>query len=816
MAAKHGIAVTVGAWLNRDHAANDREVEGAIRLAKLNKNVTRVLVGNEVMLRGDLAFEDLVAQIERVRKAVKQPVSTAEPWNIWLENPELADHVDFIAVHMLPYWEGLEVEQSVDHVMKVMGELQAKFPGKQIVIGEVGWPSDGRTRNAAVATVSNQALFLRRFLARAQEADYVYYLMEAFDQPWKEKAEGQAGAYWGVYDADRQPKFAFTDPIVKVPNWQVLAAATVLASAVLLWLFYFHSVTLRNRGRSFLAIVVYATATLVVWIVHDFSQQYLTMSNALVGAFMLAGTLGVIAVLLAEAHEWAEAHWVTTHARLFKPQVLPDAALPKVSVHVPAFNEPAEMLIETLDGLAALDYPDFEVLVIDNNTPDEATWRPVEEHCRKLGARFRFFHVAPLAGFKAGALNYALEHTAPDAEVVAVIDSDYIVRPNWLRDLVPAFRNERTGVVQAPQDYRDAKESAFKAMCHAEYRGFFHIGMVTRNERNAIIQHGTMTLVRRSLLERIRWSEWCITEDAELGLRIFDEGYEATYIPDSYGRGVMPDSFLDFKKQRARWAFGAMQIMRRHFGLLFRGKDTRLTAGQRYHFVAGWLPWIADGLNLSHELHRARLDAGHGHVPAQHRAAADDLLGAAALAVRVQARQAAAPLPHARRRDLRADDLGGHRGSQSLAHDRRCDGQWTVPQGQAVLPHAEAREEACVRTGLRSRARGAVHDARVLVRRGRREPDSQYRRRRPHADREPGLEHLGGRAADPVDTVCGGRVRLADQHPGRFRRVDRRDGFAPAGSGYRSGGADRPATVLEPVLAASSADLPALAVESRD
>jgi hypothetical protein len=102
-----------------------------------------------------------------------------------------------------------------------------------------------------------------------------------------------------------------------VPNWQVLAAATVLASAVLLWLFYFHSVTLRNRGRSFLAIVVYATATLVVWIVHDFSQQYLTMSNALVGAFMLAGTLGVIAVLLAEAHEWAEAHWVTTHARLF-------------------------------------------------------------------------------------------------------------------------------------------------------------------------------------------------------------------------------------------------------------------------------------------------------------------------------------------------------------------------------------------------------------------------------------------------------------------------------------------------------------------
>jgi hypothetical protein len=127
------------------------------------------------------------------------------------------------------------------------------------VIGEVGWPSDGRTRNAAVASAANEALFLRRFLARAQQAGYVYYLMEAFDQPWKEKTEGQAGAYWGVYDADRSPKFAFTEPIVRVPQWHVLAAASVLASAVLLWLFYFHSEMLRNRGRSFLAIVVYAT-----------------------------------------------------------------------------------------------------------------------------------------------------------------------------------------------------------------------------------------------------------------------------------------------------------------------------------------------------------------------------------------------------------------------------------------------------------------------------------------------------------------------------------------------------------------------------
>ena len=136
-------------------------------------------------------------------------------------------------------------------------------------------------------------------------------------------------------------------------------------------------------------------------------------------------------------------------------------------------------------------------------------------------------------------------------------------------------------------------------MCYAEYRGFFSIGMVTRNERNAIIQHGTMTLVRRAALDESGgWAEWSITEDAELGLRLFEHGHEALYLPLSYGRGLMPESFLDYKKQRFRWAYGAVQILRRHARALLSGRDGRLTNGQRYHFIAGWLPWLADGLNL--------------------------------------------------------------------------------------------------------------------------------------------------------------------------------------------------------------------------
>jgi cellulose synthase/poly-beta-1,6-N-acetylglucosamine synthase-like glycosyltransferase len=285
------------------------------------------------------------------------------------------------------------------------------------------------------------------------------------------------------------------------------------------------------------------------------------------------------------------------------PGAVPDRRLPKVSVHVPAYNEPAEMLVQTLDALAKLDYPDYEVLVIDNNTKDPTVWQPVQAHCERLGARFRFFHVDPLSGFKAGALNFALRETDPAAEVVAVIDSDYVVEPDWLRELVPLFTDRRMAIVQAPQDYRDGDENLFKAMCQAEYRGFFRIGMVTRNERNAIIQHGTMTMVRRRVLEEVGgWAEWCITEDAELGLRIFEHGYAATYVAHSYGKGLMPDTFLDFKKQRFRWAYGAVLIMRQHLAALLGLDKTRLTAGQRYHFLAGWLPWLADGFNLAFNL----------------------------------------------------------------------------------------------------------------------------------------------------------------------------------------------------------------------
>jgi hypothetical protein len=235
---------------------------------------------------------------------------------------------------------------------------------------------------------------------------------------------------------------------------------------------------------------------------------------------------------------------------------------------------------------------------LDNNTIDAAIWRPVEAHCSTLGSQFRFFHYDKLEGFKAGALNEALRWSDPEARYIAVIDSDYQVDPSWLTRAIPLFASSEITLVQGPQDYRDGHESTFKSMCYEEYRGFFHIGMVERNEHDAIIQHGTMTIVRREALEKVRgWSQWCITEDTELGLKLFEAGYSAAYMPGSLGKGLTPDTLGAFMTQRYRWVYGAMQIMKRHAGAIFFGRK-KLRWAQRYHFLSGWLPWISDGLGL--------------------------------------------------------------------------------------------------------------------------------------------------------------------------------------------------------------------------
>ncbi|HQS44376.1 MAG: benzoate transporter [Methylotenera sp. 24-45-7] len=598
LAARLDMKVTAGAWLDRDLDANRRQINALKQQIKFYPNIERAIVGNEVLLRTDLSVPQLIAYLDEVRKETKLPVSTAEPWHVWLKHPELVKHVSFIAVHLLPYHEGIPIEQALDYAMYRYQELLTAYPRKKIVISEIGWPSNGPTINAAVASQVNQAKFVREFLALSTKQNFDYYLIEAFDQPWKTAIEGWGGPYWGMFDANRVQKYSLQGAVPEDTRWIIKAIwSSLIAFIPILFMAYrFNHWKLGGRLSLALLIQVSITTLVVAWNLPN--EYYYSLTDFMVLIGLLVGMLMTSAVLMIYGVEFSEVmfkgKWRRNYTRL--------PALPKdqelfVSVHLACYNEPPEMVIATIDSLFKLDYTNFEVIVVDNNTKDEAKWKPVEAYMAKLPSHFKFFHLPSWPGFKAGALNFALTQTNPKADVVGVVDADYEVTTDWLADLVPHFMDDHVAVVQAPQAHRQWENNFFRRMCNWEFEGFFKIGMHHRHERNALIQHGTMTLVRRdALVKSGAWSEWCICEDTELGLRLLENGYELRYIDDTFGRGLTPSNFTAFKSQRFRWAFGAMQILKHHLPKLLG--DSNLNFGQRYHFITGWFGWLGDALQL--------------------------------------------------------------------------------------------------------------------------------------------------------------------------------------------------------------------------
>lgn len=599
VAHRYGMTVSLGIWISPDLAKNEQQIELGIKTALANRRVIdRVIVGNETQLFGYVSEEQLDAYLDRVRAALpaRIKVTTAEPWSTWVVIPEVAAHVDVIFVHLLPYWERVHINGAMRFIGSHFDIMQQTFPNKPIIIGEAGWPSEGHTLGQAQASLANEAFFVRNFVQYAQEKGYDYYLLEAFDEPWKGGAiEGSVGAYWGLFDATGHPKFGFTGLLRSFPEWRgyALLAAVLTLSLGLLVLGRMPKV--RQTGYLVMGGLIALLSTGLLALIDATALEYIDPTNIIAITAMSPLVLLACAIILTEGIELAASLW--REDRRYVPAAIPETS-PHVSIHVPIYNEPPQMVVDTLNALARLDYENYEVIVLDNNTPDSETWRPVEAHCKALGPRFRFFHFDGVHGFKAGALNRALALTDPAASHIAVIDSDYQVEPFWLRRAMPLFASPAIALVQGPQDYRDAGENIFKAMAYEEYRGFFHIGMVERNEHNAIIQHGTMTIVTKIALEEVGgWSEWCITEDAELGLKLFEAGYEAAYIPQTMGAGLEPDTLAAFMSQRYRWVYGAMQIMKRHAREIFFG-GSGLSWEQRYQFLSGWLPWISDGLGM--------------------------------------------------------------------------------------------------------------------------------------------------------------------------------------------------------------------------
>ena len=590
IAAELGLAVTLGIWIDKDKARNEREIATALDLARRHPNVIRLVVGNETFFRHEHTAAELAEIIRRVKQDSPVPVATADHWKSFIDHPELVDAVDQVFAHIIPYWEGLPKKTAVEGSLAIYDRLRAAYPGKKIVIGEYGWPSAGHNFERAVPGPISQASLLRDFVAAANDLGIDYNIVEAIDQPEK-LFEGNVGPYWGILDASLRPKFAWTGPLVDADYWKAALLAVLVGSLLSVSILALPGATISQAtvlaGADHL-IGDWCAGVQVYW--HD---HYLLHGEMITFAIALP-LLGLLApIVLFRVHEMTTVALGRKPARLlnfFSPGS--DGRTLKVSIHIPAYREPPEMLLRTIESVARLDYPDFECVVVINNTPDPAFWEPIERRCRELGPRFKFICVQNLEGFKAAALRLAMMETACDAEIIGVIDADYVVDPQWLKDLVPGFADPKVGLIQAPQDHRDSYRSAIHAAMNAEYAGFFDIGMVERNEVNAIIVHGTMCLIRRTAMgEAGGWSSDTICEDSDLGLTILELGWRAHYTNRRYGWGLLPQDYLAFKTQRARWAGGAVQIVKKHWRRFLPGASL-LDHDQKREFAFGWLSWF--------------------------------------------------------------------------------------------------------------------------------------------------------------------------------------------------------------------------------
>lgn len=235
LAEKYNLHLIQGAWLGRDSVANAQEIAQLIAQAnKYPQTIDRLMIGNEVLLRGDLTSAELIEHIKAVKSQVAQPVSYADVWAFWLKYPELAEHVDFITIHILPYWE--DMPQSVDdahrHLIEIVAMMKAQFPGKPILIGETGWPSFGRSRGPANPDALMQAQYIRQLPALAQTHGFDYNVIEAFDQRWKMQHEGTVGGEWGVWNTAREMKFSLTEPVQPFVDGRQILLGFILS----LWL----------------------------------------------------------------------------------------------------------------------------------------------------------------------------------------------------------------------------------------------------------------------------------------------------------------------------------------------------------------------------------------------------------------------------------------------------------------------------------------------------------------------------------------------------------------------------------------------------
>jgi exo-beta-1,3-glucanase (GH17 family) len=297
VARRHGLKVMQGLWLSSLSDLSRKQIEGAVALAKRYPDViTAVIVGNEVLLRGEMSAPQLARTIREVKAQVTVPVTYADVWEFWLRYREVAAAVDFVTVHILPYWEDFPIPavNAARHVDDIRRQVAAAFPDKEVLIGEFGWPSAGRMREGARPSPVDQARVLHEVLALAKQQSYRVNVIEAYDQPWKRQLEGTVGGHWGLFDGARRAlKFEWGAAVSNHPAWRWQAAGGV-ALAMLVFVAALAGGAWRELAmRAWLGIALSAAAsgTMIGWTVASIPLESLT-----IGDWMRSVAWGAVAI----------------------------------------------------------------------------------------------------------------------------------------------------------------------------------------------------------------------------------------------------------------------------------------------------------------------------------------------------------------------------------------------------------------------------------------------------------------------------------------------------------------------------------------
>lgn len=207
IAHKHGLKTMVGAWLGDDMEKNEEEIEALIQLGN-EGCVDIAAVGNEVLYRNDLTLEQLLEYMRRVKEALPNvTVGYVDAYYEFSVHPELVDASDVILSNCYPYWEGCHIDGSLNHMQQMYGQASDAASGKKVIITETGWPSEGSSLRGAVSNRENaMRYFINTQLWSSKDAIDVFYF-SSFDESWKVGAEGDVGAYWGLWDKHEKLKF---------------------------------------------------------------------------------------------------------------------------------------------------------------------------------------------------------------------------------------------------------------------------------------------------------------------------------------------------------------------------------------------------------------------------------------------------------------------------------------------------------------------------------------------------------------------------------------------------------------------------------